>query len=96
MSNFKDNLGGIFIPAHLLELAEKYVPDVKSDQAGKLDPGPDNWMVVRTFNSSGTGKPGVHRVERKGNELRCTCQGFKIQKKGYCKHTKQVALELGI
>ena len=94
MSNFKDNLGGIFIPAHLLEIAEKYVPDVKPDENNRFDPGPDNWMLVKTFNSASS--MAVHRVERKGNELRCTCQGFKIQKKGYCKHTKQVALELSI
>ena len=91
---FHDNLGGVFIPEHLIALAQKYVPDVKPNENGKFDPGPTIWTLVKTFNSSKGNS--THRVERKENELRCTCQGFKIQKKGYCKNTKQVAKELGI
>jgi hypothetical protein len=49
----------------------------------------DPWTVVDTFESS-NGK-SVHTVsQNEEGELKCTCQGFRIQKKGFCKHTKLV------
>lgn len=44
------------------------------------------WHVVATYGSSSGS--AVHTVESDGKEYRCTCQGFRIYKRGYCKHTR--------
>jgi len=95
MTIYRDNLGHFYIPPHLLELSEKYVPEQSTyEQVFAPDPGPAVWTVVKSFKASkGT---ATHTVERKGNELKCSCQSFRIQKTGSCKHTVAVADELGI
>lgn len=95
MTHYRDNLGVFKIPNHLLEKVMNYVPseERKSSPFDSVDQS-DTWQLVKTIKS--TTSMSTHRIERRGNELRCTCQGFKIGKKGYCKHTQQVAKELGI
>lgn len=44
----------------------------------------EGWQVVAEYEGSNGAR---HTVERNGNEYRCTCQGFRIRKRGYCKHT---------
>lgn len=97
MSSFKDSLGGFIIPPHLLEAAAKYATENPTTAGGIFDTritSTDDWSTVKVIKSSSS--DATHRVLRKGNELRCTCQGFKIGKKGFCKHTKLVAKELGL
>jgi len=53
----------------------------------------DGWSVVATYRSSSSSS--VHTVERNGEHYRCTCQGFRIFKRGYCKHT-ELAQEEGL
>jgi len=98
---FKDGLGGFKIPEHLLKKAEEYSPPVVEDDAvypyyadDYSEELPGDWTVVKSFNASKGNS--IHRVERKGNDLRCTCQGFRIRKLGYCKHTEIVKKELGL
>lgn len=46
------------------------------------------WNLLTTVESSSS--PGrTHRIERHATtgELRCTCQGFRIFKRGRCRHT---------
>jgi hypothetical protein len=95
MTNYSDRLGGVIIPDFLFEKVKDYVPParVETPEPVVID-GPADWMLVKTFNSSKGSS--VHRVEQKGRELRCTCQGFRIGKKGYCKHTEMVKKELGL
>jgi hypothetical protein len=95
MSNYHDRLGGVIIPDFLLDKVKEYVPPVPTNipEPVVID-GPADWTLVKTFNSSKGNS--VHRVEQKGQELRCTCQGFRIQKRGFCKHTEQVKKELGL
>ncbi len=96
MNTFRDRLGGVNIPDYLFEKIKDYVPPPAKvePERPKIDFGPADWTLVKTFNSSKGSS--VHRVEQKGRELRCTCQGFRIQKKGYCKHTELVKRELGL
>ena len=46
----------------------------------------EGWQVVAKYHSKSS--DAVHTVEQNGSEYRCTCQGFRIYKRGYCKHTK--------
>ena len=98
MTQYRDNLGTFIIPDKLMERVMNYVPPVEEDlsPADLFDEFADSdmWKLVKVIKS--TSSNATHRVERRGNELRCTCQGFRIGKKGYCKHTQQVAKELGI
>lgn len=49
------------------------------------------WRTVAVYPASnGTSR---HTVERNGSKYRCTCQGFRIYKRGYCKHTKRAQQE---
>jgi hypothetical protein len=98
MIDFVDLLGPCHIPDKLFEISEKYQPPEPAFDDGTpwqtSDNGPDAWTLVETFNSSKGNS--VHRVERRYNELRCTCQGFRIGKRGHCKHTDIVKQKLGI
>lgn len=97
MPNYHDKLGGVTIPDFLIDKVKEYVPPVKptkKSEPSRHDDGPADWTLVKTFKSSKGNS--VHRVEQKGRELRCTCQGFRIQKKGYCKHTEHMKRELGL
>lgn len=96
MTQYRDNLGTFYIPDHLWEKTANYVPEksVVQDEFDALFEDTKTWSVVKVIKS--TSSNATHRVERRGNELRCTCQGFRIGKKGFCKHTKEVAKELGI
>ena len=99
MSKYRDELGAFHIPPDLMERIRDYVPpapkfDKDTPWEVETDDGPTDWTLVETFNSSNGFS--VHRVERKRNELRCTCQSFRIQKKGRCKHTDEVKRKLGI
>lgn len=51
----------------------------------------DGWQTVATYRSSSSS--AVHTVERNGELYRCTCQGFRIHKRGYCKHTQRAQEE---
>lgn len=92
MSTYRDNLGGFVIPSHLLDKIENYTPpeekiDVISSKSEYMD-----WVLVNNIPGS---LPGVmHKIERRGDEYRCSCQSFKFGKKGYCKHTIAVKKEL--
>jgi hypothetical protein len=55
----------------------------------------EGWTVVAQYRSeSGS---AVHTVESNGsgteNGYRCTCQGFRIHKRGHCKHTDRARVE---
>lgn len=102
----KDILGSFHVPKHLLEKAAAYVapvvekpkakPATKSKQFAAY---PGRWATIQTYRgSNGT---SIHTVEgtinNQGNvELKCSCQGFRIQKKGYCKHTKLARQEFDL
>jgi hypothetical protein len=46
--------------------------------------------TVSVQSRTGTKVTDLNRV-KEDVDFTCTCQGFKIQKKGYCKHTEQAA-----
>jgi hypothetical protein len=93
----KDRLGSFILPTHLLDKINTYVPPTISPMTGEIENATfsgDVWQAVETFQS--TKGNSIHTVSRRGNELKCTCQGFRIQKKGACKHTLFVAKKLGL
>lgn len=48
------------------------------------------WSVVKRFKTKSS--DSVHTVEQnEDGDLKCSCQGFRIQKKGYCKHTEEIS-----
>lgn len=106
MNEFSDKLGRFYIPDHLRKSIIEYTGsldrgefkprsiDAQMPWSIEPDPGPNVWTVVKTLNSSSGNS--IHTIERKFNELRCTCQSFKIQKTGSCKHTEAVKAELNI
>lgn len=60
-------------------------------------PFPGEWSDVAQF--KGSNGTSIHTVSVRADvttpspeeiEVRCTCQGFRIQKKGRCKHTDRV------
>jgi hypothetical protein len=98
MIDFWDALGPVSIPDNLVEQVKSYVPPAESFDKGtpwqvKSD-GPNVWTLIEAFKASSGGH--VHRVERRYNDLRCTCQSFRIQKTGKCKHTEIVKQKLGL
>ena len=46
----------------------------------------EGWEIAGTYRSATS--DSVHTVERNGDQYRCTCQGFRIHKRGFCKHTE--------
>lgn len=97
MIDFRDSMGEFFIPEDLLKAAEAYVPpkDTSFQSQPEYQDLPVDWVVVRIFASTSNAKVS-HKVEQKGREFRCSCQAFKIQKRGFCKHTTQTKRELKI
>lgn len=52
----------------------------------------DGWTVVARYRSESS--DSIHTVESDGaGGFRCTCQGFRIHKRGYCKHTQRAQAE---
>lgn len=102
----KDELGHFAIPDEMLEiLASQEYQELVEALESQPEPEPErvfsaNWTPLVTYNGTKTssGKVPVHTVEIRqwhtgGIELKCTCQGFRIQKKGSCKHTDRAMEE---
>lgn len=51
----------------------------------------EGWQVVAQY--TGSNGSSVHTVESDGKNYRCTCQGFRIHKRGHCKHTTRAQEE---
>ena len=92
----RDRLGSFILPTHLMDAIRNYVPPaLVQTPEYTVDPTTGGvWIEIKTFKS--TKGSSIHTVSRRGDELKCTCQGFRIQKKGSCKHTTLVAQELGL
>ena len=103
----KDILGGFNIPSHLMARAAAYVPPKPKVVKPKVKPTTakaskiiltNSWRKITTYKASkGT---AIHTVEGRLGisvaELKCSCQGFRIQKKGFCKHTVKAKAEFGL
>lgn len=98
----KDILGGFNIPSHLMEKAKAYVAP-KAPSKPKTAKTPkviltNGWRKITTYKASKGS--AAHTVEARlgitSAELKCSCQGFRIQKKGYCKHTKLAQKEFDL
>ena len=106
----KDILGSFHVPQHLLDKAAAYVAPVVNKPKPKAKPTPPpttmkvihggEWQTVTTY--KGSNGSSVHTVEgRRLNShdpvtLKCSCQGFRIQKKGFCKHTRLAQQEFDL
>lgn len=95
----KDLLGFINIPDHLLARAAEFKPPkpkvkLKATTVAPTKKNPNNltgdWKLIESVKASnGTSIHKISgRIVKGKTELQCSCQGFRIQKKGYCKHTK--------
>jgi hypothetical protein len=52
----------------------------------------DGWQVVARY--AGSDGTSVHTVEADGEgHYRCTCRGFVIHKRGFCRHTDRARRE---
>jgi hypothetical protein len=104
----KDLVGLFLIPDHLLRLAQSQAPaqpkptvveQVVQQVTDWMEQFPRTWTTAAKIKGSAN---AIHHVELRriwdGKntflEFRCTCQSFRIQKKGYCKHTIQVKEDL--
>jgi hypothetical protein len=95
-----DHLGTFEIPENILAKIRD-IPEAVAAKVAAEKPVPTmsgDWMLVRTFKASKPRPDGIfpfHTVEARWHndsvEYRCSCQGFKIGKKGFCRHTKEVA-----
>jgi hypothetical protein len=48
----------------------------------------EGWTTVAQYSSESSNS--IHTVESDGaGAYRCTCQGFRIHKRGFCKHTQR-------
>lgn len=97
MTQYKDHLGTVVITTEMLEAARNWRPTITPvtvTSPSSIQTGPLDWTVVQTFNASKGSS--IHTVERKDNDLKCSCQGFRIRKLGYCKHTEIVKKQLGL
>lgn len=62
------------------------------EEAAQQPPRPKNaksWPNTHTWQYRGSNGKSVHLVQRSTSDVyTCTCPGFRIQKRGYCKHTQ--------
>jgi hypothetical protein len=102
--DFSDRLGKVRIADHILEKLKSYKPvappkppAVDDGMPWQVeDGGPSTWTNLQTF--AGSKKGSHHIVQRKHNELRCSCLGFKTKtgRPNSCIHIIQTKLDLNI
>lgn len=103
----KDELGHFSLPDKILDILssqqfEELVEVLETPAAVSPITYPAEWTLLTVYEGSPRdGRRSKHTVDvcqlHTGEiQLRCTCQGFRIHKKGYCKHTERAAEEFGI
>ncbi len=92
---YKDKLGGVLLTPDLIERARNFVPPViEVPLTPVVEEDLGKWECIDSHLDKDN--VTIHRVERRGAALRCTCQDFRIRKNANCEHIVKSKEKLGI